>query len=46
MPEPKNDGIVSLNVKMPLILHLVLKTNRILQYEGLFFIIRLILVRI
>ena len=46
MPEPKNDEIVSLNVKMSLILQLVWKTNRILQYEGLFFIIRLILVRI
>ena len=31
MPEPKNDGIVSLNVKMSLILHLVLKKTRILQ---------------
>ena len=41
MPEPKNDGIVSLNVKMPLILHLVLKTNRILQYEGLLILVRI-----
>ena len=44
MPEPKNDGILSLNVKKLLILHLVWKTNRILQYVSLFFIMRLILV--
>ena len=46
MPERKNDGILSLNVKKLLILHLVWKTNRILQYGSLFFIMRLILVRI
>ena len=34
MPERKNDGILSLNVKKLLILHLVWKTNRefIFQY--------------
>ena len=42
----KNDGMLSLNVKMLLILHLVWKANRILQYGSLFFIMRLILVRI
>ena len=46
MPERKNDGILSLNVKKLLILHLVWKTNRILQYGSLFFSMRLILVRI
>ena len=46
MPEHKNDGILSLNEKKLLILHLVWKTNRILQYGSLFFIMRLILVRI
>ena len=46
MPEHKNDGILSLNIKKLLILHLVWKTNRILQYGSLFFIMRLILVRI
>ena len=46
MPERNNDGILSLNVKKLLILHLVWKTNRILQYGSLFFIMRLILVRI
>ena len=44
MPERKNDGILSLNVKKLLILHLVWKTNRILQYGSLFFIMRLVLV--
>ena len=42
----KNDGILSLNVKMLLILHLVWKANRILQWGSLYFIMRLILVRI
>ena len=46
MPERKNDGILSLNVKKLLILHLVWKTNQILQYGSLFFIMRLILVHI
>ena len=46
MPEPQNDGILSLNVKELLILHLVWKTNWILQYGSLFFIMQLILVRI
>ena len=46
MPEIKDDGILSLNVKELLILHLVWETNRILQYGSLFFIMRLILVRI
>ena len=46
MPERKNDGILSLNLKKLLILHLVWKTNRILQYGSLFFIMQLILVRI
>ena len=40
MPECKNDGILLL------ILHLVWKTNWILQYESLFFITRLIIKRI
>ena len=46
MPERKNDGILSLNVKKLLILHLVWKANRILQHGSLFFIMQLILVRI
>ena len=46
MLERKNDRILSLNVKKLLILHLVWKTNRILQYGSLFFIMRLILVLI
>ena len=46
MPERKNDGILSLNVKKLLILHLLWKTNRILLYGSLFFITRLILVDI
>ena len=46
MLERKNDGILSLNVKKLLILHLVWKTNQILQYGSLFFIMRLFLVRI
>ena len=45
MPERKNNGILSLNVKKLLTLHLVWKTNRMLQYGSLFFIMRLILVR-
>ena len=44
MPERKNDGILSLNVKELLILHLVWKANRMLQYGSLFFIMRLIFV--
>ena len=43
MPERKNNGILSLNVKKLLILNLVWETNRMLQYGGLFFIMRLIL---
>ena len=46
MPERKNNGVLSLNVKKLLILRLVWKTNRILQYGSLFFITRLILVDI
>ena len=46
MQERKNDGTLSLNVKKLLILHLLWKANRILQYGSLFFIMRLILVRI
>ena len=46
MPEHKNDGILSLNVKKLLILHLVCKTNQILKYGSLFFIMQLILVHI
>ena len=46
MPERKNDGILSLNVKKLLILHLVWKTNQTLQYRSLFFIMQLIFVRI
>ena len=43
MPECKNDGILLLNLKKLLILHLVWKTNWILQYGSLFFIMQLIL---
>ena len=46
MLERENDGILSFNVKKLLILHLLWKTNRILQYGSLFFIMQLILVRI
>ena len=46
MPEHKNDGILFLNVKKLLILHLLWKMNRILQHESLFFIMQLIIVRI
>ena len=46
MLEHKNDGILSLNVKKVLILYLVWKKNRILQYGKLFFTKQLILVRI
>ena len=46
MPGPKNDGILSLNVKKLFILRLVGKTNQILQYWSLFFVMRLILVGI
>ena len=46
MPQHKSDGIMSLNVKKLLILHLVRKTNRILQCESLFFIMQLILMYI
>ena len=46
MPERKNDGILYLNVKKLLILPLAWKTNRVLQYGSLFFIMRLILVHI
>ena len=46
MPERKNDGILSLNVKKLLILNLVWETNRMLQYGSLFFIMQLILVPI
>ena len=46
MPERKNDGILSLNVKKLLILQLVWKANQILQYGSLFYIMRLVLVRI
>ena len=42
MPDRRNDGILSLNVKKLLILYLIWKTN--LQYGSLFFIMRLILV--
>ena len=44
MPEHKNYGILSLNVKKLLILHLIWKANQILQYRSLFFIMRLLLV--
>ena len=46
MPGRKNDRILSLIVKKLLILHLVWKTNQILQYGNLFFIMRLIFVHI
>ena len=46
MLERENDGILSFNVKKLLILHLLWKTNRILQYGSLFFIMQLILARI
>ena len=46
MPEHKNGGILALNVKKLLILHLVWKTNWILQCGILFFIMQLIFVRI
>ena len=46
MPGRKNDRILSLIVKKLLILHLVWKTNQILQYGSLFFIMRLIFVHI
>ena len=42
----KIDGILSLNVKKLLILHLVWITNWILQYRSLFFIMQLILLPI
>ena len=44
MPERENNGILSLNVRKLLILHFAWKTNRILQYGSLFFIMQLILV--
>ena len=46
MSEREKNGILSLNVKKFLIVHLVWKTDRILQYESLFFITGLILVPI
>ena len=46
MLEYKNAGILSLDVEKSLILHLVWKTDRILQYGSLFFIMRLVLVPI
>ena len=46
MPERKNYGVLSLNVKKLLILYLVWKANWILQNGSLFFIMKLILVRI
>ena len=46
MPECKSDGLLSLSVKKLLILHLVWRTNQILQYGSLFFIMQLIFVRI
>ena len=46
LSECQNDGILSLNVKKLLILHLVWKTNCILQCSSLFFIMQLILVLI
>ena len=45
MPERKNDGIV-FKCKKLLILHLVCKTNPILQYRSLFFSIQLIFTQI
>ena len=44
MPDREKDGILPLNVKKLLILQLVWKTNRILQYGSLFFSMQLILV--
>ena len=44
MPNREKDGILPLNVKKLLILQLVWKTNRILQYGSLFFSMQLILV--
>ena len=44
MPDREKDGILPLNVKKLLILQLVWKTNRILQYGSLFFSIQLVLV--
>ena len=46
MPERKNNGTLSLNGKKLLVLLLVWKTNRLLQYGSLFFIMRLTIVRI
>ena len=46
MPERKKTGILSLNVKKLINLHLHWNTIRKLQWERLFFITRLILVRI
>ena len=43
MPERKNDGILSSNVKKLIILHFVLKTNQILQYGSLVFFMQFIL---
>ena len=44
MLDREKDGILPLNVKKLLILQLVWKTNRILQYGSLFFSMQLILV--
>ena len=44
MLDREKDGILPLNVKKLLILQLVWKTNRILQYGSLFFSIQLVLV--
>ena len=44
MPDREKDGILPLNVKKLLILQLVWKTNRILQYGSLFFSMQLVLV--
>ena len=44
MPDREKNGILPLNVKKLLILQLVWKTNRILQYGSLFFSMQLILV--
>ena len=46
MPERKNNETLSLNGKKLLVLLLVWKTNRLLQYGSLFFIMRLTIVRI
>ena len=46
MPERKNNEALSLNGKKLLVLLLVWKTNRLLQYGSLFFIMRLTIVRI